>query len=121
MFKNWSHFSKPHDAARLTSLSFNPLSGLLLGHSTIRVVNGGALLSCHATFSLSQLAFTCQQFLSLLVDLTLHLDLDFPKLLFLATQLLLLKTYRLGGQIVRVQRGVTGVYISCLPSFDQAE
>lgn len=60
-------------------------SGYFSGHSAIRVVNGGALLSRHATFSLSQLALTGQQFLSLLIDFTLHLDLDLSKLLFLAT------------------------------------
>lgn len=71
--------------AYLDSLIFKSSSGRFLGHSAIRVINGGALLPRHAAFSLSQLAFTCQQLLSFLVDLTLDLDLDLSELLFLAT------------------------------------
>ena len=60
---------------------------VLLGHSTVCIVNGGALLPRHSalSLSLSQLALTCQQFLPLLIDLPLHFDFDFSEFLFLAT------------------------------------
>lgn len=69
----------------LASLLFMSFTANLSGYSSVRVIDGGALLSCHATFSLSQLALSCQQFLSLLVDLTLYLDFDLSKLLLFAT------------------------------------
>lgn len=68
-----------------TSAQLCLTSGNLLGHSTICIVNGRALLSRHTAFSLSQLTLTRQKLLSFLVDLALHLDFNFSKLLFLAT------------------------------------
>ena len=41
-------------------LKDSPLAIFSLGHSAVRIVNGGALLSRHATFGLPQLALTCQ-------------------------------------------------------------
>ena len=68
-----------------TSAQLCLTSGNLLGHSTICIVNGRALLSRHTAFSLSQLTLTRQKLLSFLIDLALHLDFNFSKLLFLAT------------------------------------
>lgn len=94
------HYRQPAHAQRLSLIifpspqyslsqahgsSYTFASGYFLGHSTVCVINGCALLSRHAAFSLSQLALTSQQLLSLLIDLTLDLDLDFSKLLFLTT------------------------------------
>jgi hypothetical protein len=63
-----------------------------------------ALLTLHACFDLSELTFSRQELLSLLIDLTLHLDLNLAQLLFLTTQLLFLEADGLVGKIFWVHR-----------------
>jgi len=65
---------------------------------TIEIL-GMRLLSLHASLNFSQLALTCQQFLSLLVDLSLYLDLDFSQLLLFSSKLFFLESDRLVGKV----------------------
>jgi hypothetical protein len=57
----------------------------------------------HPAFKLLELAFPSQQFLSLLIDLTLYLDFDLPKLLLFAPELFLLQTHALASQALWVE------------------
>lgn len=57
------------------------------------------LLSLHPSLDLPELAFASEQLLSLFVDLSLNLDLDFAELLFFAAQLFFLEANGLIGKI----------------------
>ena len=63
-----------------------------------------ALLSLHAGLDLSELTLTSQQLLSLLVDLTLHLDLNLSQLLFFTSELFFLEANGLVGEVFRIDR-----------------
>jgi hypothetical protein len=58
-----------------------------------------ALFSLHTSFDLLELTFASKELLSLLVDLSLHLDLDFAEFLLLASELLFLEPYRLRSEV----------------------
>lgn len=80
------------------------MNALMMG-ITVEII-GLRLLSLHASLDLTQLAFSSKQFLSFLVDLSLHLDFNLSKLLFFASELLFLETNRLACEIFRVDGGV---------------
>lgn len=73
-----------------------------------------ALLPMHA-FHFLQLTLTRQQFLSLFVNLSLHLQLNVMQFLLFPMKLLFLQADRLGGEIFRVYGGVP-VIITRQPS-----
>lgn len=57
-----------------------------------------SVFASHSAFELLQLRFASKQLLPLLVNLTLHLDLNLTQLLLFTAQLLLLETDRLRGE-----------------------
>src|SRR5277367_6469228 len=66
----------------------------LRGHFPVQVITV-TLLTLHAGLDLTELALPGQKLLSLFIDLPLHLDLNLPQLLFLASKLLFLETHGL--------------------------
>ncbi len=74
--------------------------------SQVPIFRHSGRLPRHAALRLPKLALPGQQFLPLLVDLALDLDLDLAQLLLLPSQLFLLQPDALAGEIFGVHGGI---------------